>query len=76
MRPNFLAVNHSQPMLKAGDTVPRSGIYRFHHVGEHMAPGDVLLFQGVELPRCAQCAVTFRLRKVVPHISEDADFQS
>ncbi len=60
--------------LESGDKVTVSGIYTSNH-SECNAP-DVWLHRDQQLPVCAQCgkSATYRLRKVIHHISEDPDF--
>jgi hypothetical protein len=42
-------------VLKTGQIVPESGVYRVHHA-EHRLAHEVTLLAGQQFPRCAKCA--------------------
>lgn len=67
---------HARPsrILKPGDTVPASGIYRVTHF-QHRVPHDVLAIRGEELPPCRTCTgrVRFGFVRTLSHMTEDWD---
>lgn len=68
--------NHpEQPVLRVGDAIPESGLYRVHHF-EHRSPHEVTLLRNELFPRCAKCgdAVYFQLVRAVPGL-ERKDFK-
>jgi hypothetical protein len=62
-------------MLVPGETVHHSGIYEVCHHDEERA--SVILVRNTVFPFCRQCGelVRYRALELVPHISEDPDFQ-
>jgi len=61
--------------LEPGEVIVLSGIYEICHSDENRA--TVILMRNTIFPHCRQCGgnVRYKLLQVVPHISEDEDFQ-
>jgi hypothetical protein len=64
--------------LRCGEVIPESGIYEAIHKRDHEKEHSVLVvaIRGEHVQACAGCgeAVSLRLVRGAPHISEDADF--
>ena len=58
-------------MLKTGDLVPESGIYRVVHSG-HRLPHEVTLLKEQQFPRCSKCkdAVEFEPVMLAPTMGD------
>jgi hypothetical protein len=61
--------------LVPGELVEQSGIYEICHQDEPRA--SVLLMRNTIFPYCRRCGemVRYKILELVPHISEDPDFQ-
>jgi hypothetical protein len=61
--------------LTPGELVEQSGIYEICHQDEPRA--SVILMRNTVFPYCRRCGemVRYKILEVVPHISEDPDFQ-
>ena len=62
-------------LLAPGEPVQHSGIYEVCHHDEERA--SVILMRNNIFPYCRQCRelVRYKILELVPHISEDPDFQ-
>ena len=62
-------------MLTPGELVQHSGIYEICHHDEPRS--TVILTRHTIFPYCRQCGeqVRYKILELVPHISEDPDFQ-
>ena len=62
--------------LRAGEIVPRSGIYRVYHRA-HRLPHNVYVSAGMRLPSCLRCGhdVEFGLLMSGPELHADQDFR-
>jgi hypothetical protein len=62
-------------MLTPGEPVQQSGIYEICHHDEERS--SVILMRNTIFPFCRQCGelVRYKVLELVPHISEDPDFQ-
>jgi hypothetical protein len=62
-------------LFVSGELVSKSGIYRAEHTGGICA-SEAVMVRGSRLPLCSEChqPLFFRLKKPVPHLSEDEDF--
>lgn len=58
-------------VLRTGQKVPESGIYRVTH-GDHRLPHEVTLLKDQTFPRCSQCAdlVEFTVVAIAPAMGE------
>ena len=72
---NIETYDQSDCTLAPGELVDQSGIYEICHHDEPRA--NVLLMRHTIFPYCRRCGemVRYRLLELVPHISEDPDFQ-
>ena len=72
---NIETYEQSDCTLAPGELVGQSGIYEICHHDEPRA--NVLLMRHTIFPYCRRCGemVRYRLLELVPHISEDPDFQ-
>jgi len=63
--------------LRAGDSVPESGVYEVIHKECSSEVREAVFLAGEGLPGCRICGakVRFQLKHAVPHISEDKDFR-
>ena len=67
--------NQSDCTLAPGDLIEQSGIYEICHQDEPRA--SVILMRNTIFPFCRRCGdmVRYKVLELVPHISEDPDFQ-
>jgi ribosomal protein L37E len=67
--------NQSDCTLAPGDLIEQSGIYEICHQDEPRA--SVILMRNTIFPFCRRCGdmVRYKILELVPHISEDPDFQ-
>lgn len=73
-------MNHARKMsaelLKPGDRVPESGIYKLMHRECPSRISEMVLVSGDKVPPCRHCGIKLRiqLEHAAPHIYEDTDF--
>jgi len=67
--------DQSDCTLAPGELIKQSGIYEICHQNEPRA--SVLLMRNTIFPFCRRCGemVRYKILELVPHISEDPDFQ-
>jgi hypothetical protein len=67
--------DQSDCSLAPGELIEHSGIYEICHQDEPRA--NVLLMRNTIFPFCRRCGemVRYKILELVPHISEDPDFQ-
>jgi hypothetical protein len=67
--------NVAHALFVSGELVLKSGIYRAEHIGG-LCVSEAVMVRGSRLPVCSEChqPLLFRLKKPVPHLSEDEDF--
>jgi hypothetical protein len=72
---NIAMYDQTDCTLVPGELVEQSGIYEICHHDEPRA--SVILMRNTVFPYCRRCAdmVRYRILELVPHISEDPDFQ-
>ncbi len=72
---NIAIYDQTDCTLVPGELVDQSGIYEICHQDEPRA--SVLLMRNTIFPYCRRCGETVRYKilELVPHISEDPDFQ-
>jgi hypothetical protein len=72
---NIATYDQSDCSLVPGELVEQSGIYEICHHDEPRA--SVILMRNTIFPYCRRCGETVRYKilELVPHISEDPDFQ-
>ena len=63
------------PFYRAGDAIPKSGIYRVYHLN-HRVSHDVTLLRGEIFPRCEQCgnATHFELLRAASSLDSSNGF--
>jgi hypothetical protein len=63
--------------LRAGDSVPESGVYEVIHHECSSEVREAVFLANEAFPGCRICGarVRFQLKQAVPHISEDKDFK-
>ena len=63
------------PFFRAGDAIPKSGIYRVFHVN-HRVSHEVTLLRGEAFPRCEQCgdATHFELVRAASSLDSSNGF--
>jgi len=63
------------PFYRAGDAIPKSGIYRVFHVN-HRVSHEVTLLRGEVFPRCEQCgdATHFELVRAASSLDSSNGF--
>ena len=63
-------------LLRPGDKVPKSGIYRVHHSRNHVQPHEITAIYGETLPLCNECGgqVRFVLLKSAQHVRSNPNF--
>jgi len=66
-----------QPQWKTGDAIQESGVYEVVHNNCESEVEQAIFIAGQKLPSCHTCGsrVRFRLRRAIPSIFEDRDFQ-
>ena len=64
------------PFFRAGEPIPKSGIYRVFHVG-HRVSHEVTLLRGELFPRCEECgnAAHFELVRAANSLESGAGFR-
>jgi hypothetical protein len=72
---NIETYDQSDCTLVPGELIEQSGIYEICHQDEPRA--SVILMRNTIFPFCRRCGemVRYRILELVPHISEDPDFQ-
>jgi hypothetical protein len=72
---NIEIFDQSDCTLAPGELIEQSGIYEICHHDEPRA--SVILMRNTIFPFCRRCGemVRYRILELVPHISEDPDFQ-
>jgi len=72
---NITSFENTDCLLAPGELVQQSGIYEVCHQDEPRA--SLILMRNSFFPYCRKCGemVRYRLLEIVPHISEDPDFQ-
>ena len=72
---NNAVFDQTDCLLAPGEPVQHSGIYEVCHHDEERA--SVILMRNTIFPYCRQCRelVRYKVLELVPHISEDPDFQ-
>jgi len=72
---NIETYDQSDCTLAPGELIEQSGIYEICHQNEPRA--SVLLMRNTIFPYCRRCGemVRYKILELVPHISEDPDFQ-
>jgi hypothetical protein len=72
---NIEAFDQSDCTLAPGELIEQSGIYEICHQDEPRA--SVILMRHSIFPFCRRCGemVRYKILELVPHISEDPDFQ-
>jgi hypothetical protein len=72
---NIETFDQSDCTLAPGELIEQSGIYEICHHDEPRA--SVILMRNTVFPFCRRCGemVRYRILELVPHISEDPDFQ-
>jgi hypothetical protein len=72
---NIEAFDQSDCTLVPGELIEQSGIYEICHQNEPRA--SVILMRNSIFPFCRRCGemVRYKILELVPHISEDPDFQ-
>jgi hypothetical protein len=71
-----LARKMSPRILKPGDPVPESGIYKLLHRDCPSRISEMILVAGDTIPPCRHCGTKLRLQlaHAAPHIYDDRDF--
>ena len=64
-----------EDLFRAGDAIPKSGIYRVYHVN-HRVSHEVTLLRGEVFPRCEQCgdATHFELVRAASSLDSSNGF--
>jgi hypothetical protein len=72
---NIAIYDQTDCTLVPGELVDQSGIYEICHRDEPRA--SVILMRNTIFPYCRRCGemVRYKILELVPHISEDPDFQ-
>lgn len=72
---NLATYDQSDCTLAPGELIEQSGIYEICHQDEPRA--SVILMKNSIFPYCRRCGdlVRYKILELVPHISEDPDFQ-
>lgn len=72
---NIAMYDQTDCTLVPGEMVEQSGIYEICHQDEPRA--SVILMRNTVFPYCRRCSemVRYKILELVPHISEDPDFQ-
>ena len=72
---NIEIFDQSDCTLAPGELIEQSGIYEICHQDEPRA--SVILMRNTIFPFCRRCGelVRYKILELVPHISEDPDFQ-
>jgi len=72
---NTTIFDQTDCLLAPGELVEHSGIYEICHQDEPRA--SVILMRNTIFPYCRRCGerVRYKILEIVPHISEDPDFQ-
>jgi hypothetical protein len=72
---NTTIFDQTDCILAPGELVEQSGIYEVCHQDEPRA--SVILMRNTIFPYCRRCGerVRYKILEVIPHISEDPDFQ-
>jgi hypothetical protein len=72
---NITTFDQTDCFLAPGELVQQSGIYEICHQDEPRA--SVILMRNTIFPYCRRCGemVRYKILELVPHISEDPDFQ-
>jgi hypothetical protein len=72
---NVETYDQSDCTLAPGELIEQSGIYEICHQDEPRA--SVILMRNTIFPFCRRCGemVRYKILELVPHISEDPDFQ-
>ena len=76
MAPRHTAIfDQTDCLLTPGELVQQSGIYEICHLDEPRS--TVILMRNTIFPYCRRCgeSVRYKVLELVPHISEDPDFQ-
>ncbi len=68
--------NNPTELLRPGDKVPKSGIYRVHHSRNHVQPHEITAIYGETLPQCNDCGgrVRFILLRPAQHVRSNPHF--
>lgn len=72
---NTTTFDQTDCFLAPGELVQQSGIYEICHQDEPRA--SVILMRNTIFPYCRRCGerVRYKILELIPHISEDPDFQ-
>ena len=72
---NTTIFDQTDCLLAPGELVQQSGIYEICHQDEPRA--SVILMRNTIFPYCRRCgeSVRYKILEIIPHISEDPDFQ-
>jgi hypothetical protein len=78
MTKSSAARHEPMPVLKSGEVVVWSGIYRIPHLNQHGRYHDVIMQREDKAPECPVCgaSMTFELQRSVPQLNDDPDFSS